>query len=653
MNKTLSELIKISNKTGEDTSLVQGGGGNTSAKSGDGKFMYVKASGTALKDMNSRRGWRRLELDKVLELLTDSRLAKLPADKRENRVTARLQLACDDDFGDESRPSVEAHLHSLLDNYVIHLHPVKVGAFVNAKNGKAELEKLFKNDKFPPLWIPYADPGLTLARKTYKYVSGYEKQYERKPEILFLEKHGLFVSSSSSDKALKIVRRVIKKCDSKLRRLKPRSTKAPDCEEINQAKLVIRRAVFKTSGKYLSVTHFYNDDIAAFMSHPDAGKMLSHPALTPDELIYSNGAPMWGDDVDSEKLTRKLKNKIEKGGKIPSAYLVKPLGLFVASAPSAAETVRDIALGSFYIRHNAVRLGGINSLNKRQREFILNWESESFRKKMVSAESESPLSGKIAVVTGAGSGLGRSIAVGLVRAGAHVGLADIDIAAAEKAAKQLGDENPAGEVLPVKCDVTDSESVQRGYQEIMDEWGGLDILVNAAGVAPAFPLVDMPVEKWRMAIEINLTGYFMMAKYAARIMLSQSMGGSIVNISSKSGLQASKSNSAYNATKAGELHLARGWAKDLGEYGIRVNSICPGNVFEGSKIWNPKYIRECARKYGIKPEEVIPYYVNKTALKREIKGRDVADAVVFLCSDKARTITAQTIVPDSGQVPVR
>ena len=99
--------------------------------------------------------------------------------------------------------------------------------------------------------------------------------------------------------------------------------------------------------------------------------------------------------------------------------------------------------------------------------------------------------------------------------------------------------------------------------------------------------------------------------------------------------------------------MARGWALELGQHGIRVNGVAPGNVFEGSKIWNPEYIRVCARKYGIKPDDVIPYYVNKTALKREIKGQDIADAVVFLCSDQARTITGQVLVPDGGQVMVR
>jgi NAD(P)-dependent dehydrogenase (short-subunit alcohol dehydrogenase family) len=165
--------------------------------------------------------------------------------------------------------------------------------------------------------------------------------------------------------------------------------------------------------------------------------------------------------------------------------------------------------------------------------------------------------------------------------------------------------------------------------------------------------VDMPVDKWRMALEVNLTGYLLMAREAARIMIAQGMGGSIINLSSKSGLDASKNNTAYNATKAGELHMARGWALELGEYGIRVNSIAPGNVFEGSRIWNPEYIKVCAKKNGIKPHEVIPFYVNKTALRREIKGQDIADAVVFLCSDKARTITGQTLVADSGQVMVR
>ena len=263
------------------------------------------------------------------------------------------------------------------------------------------------------------------------------------------------------------------------------------------------------------------------------------------------------------------------------------------------------------------------------------------------------LKNRVAVVTGAASGLGRSIAAGLSRAGAIVGLLDIDTQSAEETQATIKKELPQAQTMVLRCDVTSETGVDKAFETLLKEWGGLDILVNAAGVAPAGALVDIPVDKWRFALEVNLTGYFLMARAAAKIMIKQGKGGNIINISSKSGLEASKDNTAYNATKAGEIHMARGWALELGEYGIRVNSICPGNVFEGSKIWNPEYIKVCAKKCGIKPEEVIPYYVNKTALKREIKGQDIADAVVFLCSDKARTITGQTLVADSGQVMVR
>lgn len=136
-------------------------------------------------------------------------------------------------------------------------------------------------------------------------------------------------------------------------------------------------------------------------------------------------------------------------------------------------------------------------------------------------------------------------------------------------------------------------------------------------------------------------------------MIHQQTGGAIVNLSSKSGLEASKYHSAYNATKAGEIHLARGWALDLAEYGIRVNSVCPGNVFEGSKIWNEEYIHALAEKRGIEPDEVIPYYIGLTALGEEITREDIGEAVAFLVSARASKITGQTLVVDAGQVFVR
>ncbi len=654
MDKALAALIDISTTTGKDTALVQGGGGNTSVKTADGKYMYIKASGTALKDMSASRGWRRMNLARVLGIIQDKSVARLQDQKREVEVVNRLLAACEDDVTTGARPSVEAHLHALLDRCVIHLHPIAIGAYVNAKNGKAQLDRLFKGEKLPYLWVPYTDPGFMLARKIARLVEEYKATYGKKPQVLILEKHGIFITSDSRQVALRLVKKVVGKCESKLISLRAKKLAAPAAETVNDAKLAIRGALFKATGTYQTISHFYGQAIAAFMAMPKAKDMLAAPTLNPDELVYANGSPLWLDGIDADKLAARLSASIAKGNKPAMVFLVKGLGLFVAGKESTAPVLRDIAESSFFIRANASKMGGILSLTKREQDFINKWESEAFRKALSAGSgSGGAIKDRIAVVTGAGSGLGRSIAIGLARDGAIVGLADMDVAAAAVTAAMIQDELPAAATTVLPCNVTSEDDVKKAFSSLLTKWGGLDILVNAAGIAPAYPLIDMPVEKWRLALEVNLTGYLLMAKWAARTMIKQQMGGSIINLSSKTGLDASMNNTPYNATKAGELHMARGWAMELGKYGIRVNCVCPGNVFEGSKIWNPAYIRECAKKYGIKPEEVIPYYVGRTILKREIKGQDIADSIIFLCSDKAKMITGQTIVADAGQVFVR
>jgi len=274
------------------------------------------------------------------------------------------------------------------------------------------------------------------------------------------------------------------------------------------------------------------------------------------------------------------------------------------------------------------------------------------------------LADRVALVTGAGSGLGRGIAEGLARAGARVALVDIDLDAAEETHAAIAKAVAPHHSLAVKADVTDETQVAAAFKKAVEAFGGLDICVAAAGLAPAHPLVDFPVAAWRKAVDVNLTGYFLTGREAARVLTKQGRGrpvrrsrkgegGSIILVSSKSGMEASKNNSAYNATKAGEIHLMRGWAVELGPAGIRVNAVAPGNVFKGSKIWNEEYIKEAAKKRGIKPEEVIPYYIGLTALGIEIQPEDVAGVVVWLASDAARVITGQVIVCDAGQVFVR
>jgi len=383
MDKALEELIRISNETGADPTLVQGGGGNTSVKTADGKYMYIKASGTALKDMNAKEGWRRLRLDLAQSVVKDKSLAMMEARRREPEVVNRLLLACDDKIKTDARPSVEAHLHAWLDKCVIHLHPSAAGAYHNAKKGRAKLEKLFKDELLPPLWVPYTDPGFMLARRIARLVEDYQGRFGKSPAILFLHKHGLFITAKTADGALRLVRRVIKRCNGPLMQPKIGVARPIDKEKISNVKLCIERGYSEATGEYTPIWHYYNDAIADFMLQKNAKQMLSG-SLTPDELVYANGPAIWVEKCDSQSIARRLKRQIKRGSKPAAAFLVKDVGLFVAGTEKIAPVVRDIVLYSIFIRTNAHRMGGIVTLNKRQEHFINNWESEAFRKKLVS-----------------------------------------------------------------------------------------------------------------------------------------------------------------------------------------------------------------------------------------------------------------------------
>ncbi len=384
MDRALLQLIKISRTVGRDSSLIQGGGGNTSVKTEDGRGMYIKASGTALRDMNKRKGWRRLRLDSVLSIMKDESILRLGTQAREMEVVRRLLLGCDDGVVGSARPSVEAHLHAFLDKCVIHLHPAAVLAYACGRNGQAELEKLFKRESCPPVWVPYADPGFMLGKKITNVVHAYQERLGRKPGVLFLQKHGLLISAKSPDAALALLRRVTGRCMGKLRQPKALRTRPISRKVIAETKRCIGRAFYEATAQYATVSYFCDDAIVGFWQRRDAERMLRPGALTPDELLYANGPAMWVGSCDSEKIAIKLARQIRKGGKPSVAFLVKGVGLFVAGTKKIAPAVRDIVASSFFIRANASRLGGVLTLNKKERDFIEQWEPDAFRKKLAS-----------------------------------------------------------------------------------------------------------------------------------------------------------------------------------------------------------------------------------------------------------------------------
>jgi rhamnose utilization protein RhaD (predicted bifunctional aldolase and dehydrogenase) len=387
MNKALADLIRISKITSKDPALIQGGGGNTSVKTPDGRFMYIKASGTNLKDMGKHAGWCKLCLAPVLSIIKDKSITTLSTQEREIKVVKRLLLACDDKAAPHSRPSIEAHLHAMLGRCVIHLHPVAVLSFACARNGRAELEKLFKNEKFPPLWVPYAHPGFAIAKKIVKLNAGYQNRFGQKPSVIFLQKHGLIISADGPNAALQLLRSVINRCASKLIRPKTIRTKPPNQQIIAEVKLQIRSALYNATGCSATISYFYDGEIAAFWRRKNAQKLLTLSALTPSELLYANGPPMWIKDCNPKKIARRLARLIKKGKNPSVTFLVRGVGLFIAAEDKIAPAIRDTVKNSFVIRTNASRLGGIFSLNHTEQNFINRWEADTFRKKLANGTS--------------------------------------------------------------------------------------------------------------------------------------------------------------------------------------------------------------------------------------------------------------------------
>jgi NAD(P)-dependent dehydrogenase (short-subunit alcohol dehydrogenase family)/rhamnose utilization protein RhaD (predicted bifunctional aldolase and dehydrogenase) len=642
--QSLAQLIEISRAIGANADHVQAGGGNTSVKSPDGRTMIIKASGTALTLMSEAAGWVELDTTAVLSLLDRTELSTLEAPEREARVLQHLSSAVVGGYG---RPSVESALHAMLGKVVIHSHPVAANA-LNCGPGLKAFGKITPAGELPPLWIPYTDPGWRLAKAIKSAAEAYQKQHGRTPAVIFMENHGLLVSAPDARECLALHDEWVARCE---RYFSPKAPPVPRLPELDSVVLRKTMAELRRVWREVKSSPFFarlsEDSELAGVACCEASELLASGSLTPDHIVYTGAHAVLAESL--EELPRKLRPALAEMAP-PRVVLVRNVGAFLlAGDPVKLDAAESLAIAAAKITRLAAGHGRAHNLSPSSADFIITWEAEHYRARLLDRSSV-PLAGKVALVTGAASGLGCGIAQGLVEAGAAVAFCDIDDPGAEAAAAASVEPRRA---LSLHMDVTDERCVAAAFDQLLRHWGGIDIVVCAAGIAPPFELVDMPLDKWRLALEINLTGYFLVGREAARIMRAQGDGGSMVMVSSKTGLDASKANSAYNATKAGELHLMRGWALELGPDGIRVNAVAPGNVFEGSKIWSPEYIKVAARKKGIEPEEVIPYYTSLTSLKREVKRSDVAAAIVFLCSDAARCITGQTLVVDSGQAMVR
>ncbi len=257
-----------------------------------------------------------------------------------------------------------------------------------------------------------------------------------------------------------------------------------------------------------------------------------------------------------------------------------------------------------------------------------------------------PLEDRIAVVTGGAQGLGEAICHRLAKEGAHVVVGDINLEGARKVAADIEAQTDR-RALGVRCDVTNEEEVAAMIDTTVERFGRLDICVSNAGVLIAGAIDEFPADKWRFVIDVNLYGYFLVAKHAARVMKAQ-RSGVIIQINSKSGKKGSYKNSAYAASKFGGIGLTQSIALELAEYNVRANAICPGNLLD-SPLWVNSLYKQYAKKWGITEEEVRQRYINQVPMKRGCTYEDVTNVVVFLASDQSSYMTGQAINVTGGQ----
>jgi rhamnose utilization protein RhaD (predicted bifunctional aldolase and dehydrogenase)/NAD(P)-dependent dehydrogenase (short-subunit alcohol dehydrogenase family) len=393
--------------------------------------------------------------------------------------------------------------------------------------------------------------------------------------------------------------------------------------------------------------------VAGAPSHPATGGER-HPEAAAIAAIEQALEPAWRSWVQVYlRYVRACAGKGE-GAPVPAQIDPRPrvillpgVGMVTLGRDArAARISADIYHHAVATIRDAEAVEAYASLDEQSCYDVEYWPLELY--KLTLAPPEKELARRVAVVTGGASGIGRAIAERLAAEGAHVVILDKNAEGAGAVAAALERQYGDGRALAVPTDVTDEASVLRAFTETVAAYGGVDIVVSNAGLARSHPVEETSLEEWRLLQDVLATGYFLVSREAFRIFKRQGTGGSVVFVASKNALVAGKDNTAYSAAKAAELHLARCLAEEGGPHGVRVNTVCPDAVLQGSGIWTAGWREERARTYGIRPEELEEFYRRRTTLKVNVFPQDVAEAVFFFASDRAAKTTGGVLTVDGG-----
>jgi rhamnulose-1-phosphate aldolase/alcohol dehydrogenase len=663
----LEGLAHRSNLLGADRALANEGGGNTSAKETvvdhagrETRVLWVKGSGTDLATITTA-GFPGLRLDQLLPLRNRDAMEDAAM------VDYLLRSAIGPN---QPRPSIETLLHAFVPaTHVDHTHPDAVIALTSSPRGRQLAEEAFGGDV---VWLDYQRPGFDMSRRIALLLEA-----NPSARAVLLEKHGLVTWGETGEQCyhatIEFVARAAEAIDQAgVGRFGLGGPARAELDEGSARALLahslpaLRGALLADAdGVVLEVDR--SPAAVAFASSIRAPEVSQIGAPCPDHLIHTKHKPLVveaGDDLAAafrrgvaeyaawyrgyyeanlDEETRQF--PIDPAG--PRIVLLPGVGI-IATGPDArrAGLARDLYHRAIAVQDAADALGGFRSLSESEAFAIEYWPLERY--KLAQAPPRGELAGRVALITGGASGIGRATARALAGRGAHVVVADRNLDGAEEVASELVAAHGTRRALAVPVDVTSEDAVVEMTQRSVLEYGGIDILVASAGLATSAPVTETTLADWEQNYAVLARGYFLAARETFRVLLEQGRGGSIVFVASKNALVAGANASAYSSAKAASLHLARCLAEEGGPHGIRVNTVNPDAVIQGSGIWSSDWKAERASTYGVTEDELQTFYQGRTKLGVAVLPDDVAEAIAFFAGPRSAKSTGNILNVDGG-----
>ena len=641
----IENLVSVSRKYGSDARYVIAGGGNTSYK--DAEKLWVKASGHALATIGED-GFAVLDRSKLNPM--GEKAYSSDVAEREAQVKDDLAAAC---LTKGRRPSVETSLHNCMDfAYVVHLHPTLVNGLMCSVKAAETCAELFPE----ALYIEYTDPGYTLFKKVYDRIKAYAGAHGSQPQVIFLQNHGVFVGADTTEEIDRIYADMMARLEACVKPV-PEGFGEKIPAEVTEIIPAIRQILSRGGRglKTLQVTR--NALVDHFLADP---KAVSLP-FTPDIIVYCKSEYIV---LDSDDLVKEAEEKIEdyvaRRGHTPKVLLVKGIGLVaVGDHAKNAGIITEVFLDAMKVAFYAGSFGGEHPMEPAWIDFIDNWEVENYRRKVASGVSAGRVEGKTIIVTGAAQGFGEGIARELVGQGANIVVADLNEAVGAKTAESFNAIARNNRAIFVKTNVADMDSLQNLMKQTILNFGALDVFVSNAGVLRAGGLEAMTPENFEFVTKINYQAYFYCAKVASHIMKIETVAdpeyfADIVQVNSKSGLRGSKANFAYAGGKFGGIGLTQSFALELAPFRVKVNSICPGNFYDGP-LWsdpvNGLFVQYLAagKVPGAKTvQDVKDFYLSQVPMRKGCTPADVTKAILYAIEQTGET--GQAIPVTGGQV---